>query len=287
MTPAIRAQLLAFGRDLTPPMLQGTSALMASINKGMDAATQVTRDISYGPDPRHRLDLFSQGALQGAPVFVFLHGGGFVMGDKHAEGSPFYSNVGDFAARHGWVGVTITYRLAPANRFPSGVEDLTMAVDWLRANVAAHGGDPAKIVLSGQSAGASHVANYLAHARDHAAGIAGATFLSGIYDVRTSAANDFNKAYYGEDVAGWGPASALAGLIASDVPMQFSLAEFDPEDFQQQAARLVAQWTASKGALPELHYLVGHNHLSPAQCLGSDLRETERMLAGFVRRVTG
>lgn len=285
MTPEIRAQLEQFGPDLTPAMLGGTTALMASLNKGMDAGTKVTRDLSYGPDERHRLDLFTQGTPKAAPVFVFLHGGGFVMGDKHSEGSPFYSNIGDFAARHGWLGVTITYRLAPANRFPSGVEDLSLAVDWLRANVAAHGGDPARIVLAGQSAGASHVANYLAHARDHADGVAGAVFLSGIYDVRTSAHNDFNKAYYGDDAAGWGPASALAGLIASAVPMQFSVAEFDPEDFHKQAAQLVAQWTATRRELPELHYLVGHNHLSPAQCIGSDQRETERMIASFVRRV--
>ncbi|QZH75784.1 MAG: alpha/beta hydrolase [Erythrobacter sp.] len=286
MSPELRARLEELGPDLSPAMLGATEALMASINLGMDPSTQVERDLSYGPDPRHRLDVFSKGTPTGAPVLVYVHGGGFVMGDKHSESSPFYSNVGDFAARMGWVGVTMTYRLAPAHRFPSGVEDMRLFVDWLRANVAAHGGDPARIVLMGQSAGASHIANYLAHARDHAVGIAGAVFLSGIYDVRTSAVNDFNKAYYGEDVAGWGPASALAGLIASPVPLQFSVAEFDPDDFHRQAAQVVEQWTAAKGRLPEMHYLTGHNHLSPGLCIGSDQAQTEAMVAGFVQRVT-
>ncbi len=291
MTPDLRARLEALGPDLTPEMLRSTQALMASINCGMASETQVTRDLAYGPGLRHRLDLFTQGKPAAVPVLAFVHGGGFVMGDKHSEGSPFYSNIGDFAARMGFVGVTMTYRLAPANRFPSGVEDMALCVDWLRANVASHGGDPARIVLMGQSAGASHIANYLAHARDHAAkedgAIAGAVFLSGIYDIRTSAANDFNRAYYGDDAAGWGPASALAGLIASPVPMQFSVAEFDPDDFHRQAAQVVSQWTATRGRLPEMHYLAGHNHLSPGLSIGSELRETERMVAGFVRRVAG
>lgn len=285
MTPDIRAKLEAFGPDLSPAMLGGTQQLMADINNGLATATQVTRDLAYGPDPRHRLDLFAQGSPAGAPVLVYVHGGGFVMGDKHTQGSPFYSNVGDFAARMGFVGVTMTYRLAPAHRFPSGVEDMRIFVDWLRANIANHGGDPGKIVLLGQSAGASHIANYLAHAREHSEGLAGASFMSGIYDVRTSAQNDFNRAYYGDDVAGWGPASALAGLLSSPVPMQFSVAEFDPDDFHKQAAELVTQWTATKRRLPELHYLSGHNHLSPGLCIGSDQRETEQMVAGFVRRV--
>ena len=158
MTPDLRAKLEALGRDLTPDMLGGTNKLFAEMSAGVDPATKVTRDLAYGPDPRNRLDLFVREGTANAPVLVFVHGGGFVMGDKHTEGSPFYSNVGEFAARMGWLGVPMTYRLAPAHKFPSGPEDLAAAVGWLRDNVAQYGGDPDKIVLSGQSAGAAHVA---------------------------------------------------------------------------------------------------------------------------------
>lgn len=287
MTPAIRAQLESLGRNLTPDMIGGTQQLMKVIAKGMDADTRVVRDISYGPDERHRLDIFTQGNPKGAPVFIFVHGGGFVMGDKHTEGSPFYSNIGDFAARHGWVGVTLTYRLAPANRFPSGPEDMEAAVEWLRSNIGDYGGDANKMVMSGQSAGAAHVAGYLAHRREHAADLAGAVLMSGIYDTTTCDPNDHAKAYYGEDRKAWGPASCVAGLLATEVPIQFSVAEFDPEDFQRQAAQIVGQWTDAKGEMPEMHYLSGHNHLTPALSIGSSSRETERMISGFVRRVAG
>jgi arylformamidase len=205
MSPELRAQLEALGRELTPPMLGGTNQLFGGMNKGIDAATQVTRDLSYGPDERHRLDVFARSGISGAPVFVFVHGGGFVMGDKHTEGSPFYSNVGDFAARQGWVGVTMTYRLAPAHKFPSGAEDLALAVQWLRDNVAQYGGSPDKIVISGQSAGAAHVASYVAHKRFHIAergGIVGAVMMSGIYDTLNTTPNDFHGVGTRLD-AGW------------------------------------------------------------------------------------
>ena len=290
MTPDLRAKLEALGRDLSPEMLGGTNKLFAGMNAGIDPATKVTRDLSYGSDERHRLDLFARDGLSGAPVFVFVHGGGFVMGDKHTEGSPFYSNVGDFAARQGWVGVTMTYRLAPAHKFPAGAEDLALVVRWLRENVAQHGGDPAKIVLSGQSAGAAHVASYVAHKRFHIAergAIAGAVMMSGIYDTLNTTPNDFHRAYYGEERGDWGPASMQAGLINSDIPLLFTVSELDPRDFQVAAARLAGEWGAAKGEFPRLHHLAGHNHLSPATSLGSPVTEVEALVAEFVTRVTG
>lgn len=289
MTPDLRAKLEALGRDLTPDMLGGTNKLFAEMSAGVDPATKVTRDLAYGPDPRNRLDLFVREETANAPVLVFVHGGGFVMGDKHTEGSPFYSNVGEFAARMGWLGVPMTYRLAPAHKFPSGPEDLAAAVGWLRDNVAQYGGDPDKIVLSGQSAGAAHVAAYVAHRRFHVAergGIAGAVMMSGIFDTLNTTPNDFHRAYYGEERAMWGPASMQAGLIGSEIPLLFTISELDPGDFQVAAARLAGEWGVAKSEFPPLHRLAGHNHLSPALSIGSPVTDTEELLAEFVGRVT-
>ena len=288
MTPEIRAKLDAMGRELSPDLLGGTNTLFSGMNAGIPDNIEVKRDFSYGPDERNRLDVFARPGTTGAPVLVYLHGGGFRMGDKHTEGSPFYSNVGAFATRHGMVGVPMTYRLAPANRFPSGPEDLARAIEWLRANIAELGGDPQRIVLCGQSAGATHVAGYVAHRQFHVeegGGIAGAVLMSGIYDTTTCTPNEFAEAYYGEDHAAWGPASCMAGLLNTQVPLLFTVSEFDPVDFQRQAAQVVTQWVEAKDEYAPMHLLSGHNHLSPALSIGTSEDEVERMVAAFVGRL--
>ncbi len=285
----LRSKLEALGRELTPAMLGGTTQLFAGMARGSDPAVEVTRDLAYGEHERHRLDVFRKPGLKQAPVLVFVHGGGFVMGDKRSAETPFYDNIGTAAALHGFVGVTINYRLAPAHQFPAGPEDLGAVVRWLRANVAEYGGDPAKIVLSGQSAGAAHVAGYVAHKAHHVAengGIAGAILMSGIYDTLSCARNEFHLAYYGDDPKAWGPASCMAGLLNTTIPLMLTVSEFDPADFQTQAAQLVGAWGVTHAGYPEMHYLAGHNHLSPAQSIGSEIKAVERMVTGFVRRVT-
>ena len=54
------------------------------------------------------------------PVLIYVHGGAFTAGNKRAPGSPFYDNIALFAARSGFVGVNITYRLAPQHQWPAG-----------------------------------------------------------------------------------------------------------------------------------------------------------------------
>lgn len=289
MTADFRHRIDAFGRELTPDLLGGTSMLMAQMFEGMDPQTLEDVDLAYGPDPRHRLDVYHQQNLENAPVFVFVHGGGFIMGDKRSEQGPYYRNVGDFAARQGWIGVVPTYRLAPAHPWPAGPEDLKRVVEWIGANIAQYGGDPDKIVLSGQSAGAVHVASYLAHADYHAApggGVRGAVLMSGLYDTVAVEPNDNHRAYYGVDEAQYAEASCMPGLLATEVPLCFTVSEFDPAAFQQEAARTAGAWGRAKGAYPEMHYLVGHNHLTPSQSLGTPIKDVETLLEDFVGRVT-
>jgi arylformamidase len=289
MKPELRAQLAALGLEITPAMVQGSSALMASIAAPRDAAVEVTRDAQYGPDPRNRLDVFRKGQPARAPVLVFVHGGGFVMGDKTTPGSPFYDNIGQWAALQGWVGVTMTYRLAPAHRWPSGPQDLAHAVTWLRANIGAYGGDADAIFLMGQSAGGAHVAAYVSHGEFHhqgSPGIAGALMISGIYDPATQPANPFSGAYYGDDPAVRTAARSIDGLLGSRVPLLFTVSELDPQDFQDQAMQLAQAWHQRKHTYPPLEYLAGHNHISPVQSVGSAEDQVVRCIQRFVAVVT-
>lgn len=288
MTPETRRTIEALGRDLTLPMMQGTQALFSGTFKGMSPDTMVERDISYGPDDRHVLDVFqNQNSLSSsAPVLVYVHGGGFVMGDKRSpHGLPFHDNIGDFAARSGMVGVTINYRLAPANPWPAGPEDLGRLVAWLQANMANYGGDPNAIFLMGQSAGAVHVASYTAHPQFHpagGAGIAGALLISCIFDPATAEVNSFHTAYYGEDASRYAACSTVDGLIATSVPVLATVSEFDGVDFQLQAAAYVAAYAKARQRYPRMHWLAGHNHLSPASEIGSPGAALEPIIQDFI-----
>jgi arylformamidase len=286
VTPDLRARIAALGNDLTMEMMEATQKLFADRFAGFDPAVEVVRDLTYGSHERHRMDIFRKAGTERAPVLVYVHGGGFVRGDKRSPGGlPFYDNVGDFAARNGMVGVTITYRLAPDHPWPAGPEDLAALMGWLRDNVAEYGGDPGRIFLAGSSAGAVHVASYVAHPRFHGgagSGVAGAILLSCIYDVAAAHANMFHKAYYGEDSAVYASFSTVEGLIASDVPLLMTVSEYDVGDFQKQAAALAGAWADTRGSYPPMLYLTGHNHLSPALSLGSSEDAHAREILDFI-----
>lgn len=266
MNDEIRARLAALGSEPTMEMFGGTNALFAELQPDLPETIQIVRDCAYGPDERHRLDIFAMPEAANAPVLVFVPGGGFIRGDKNSPNSPYFENIGAFAARSGMIGVTMNYRLAPAHRWPSGTDDIASAVDWLRANIAAYGGDPERIYLMGTSAGGAHVAGYVAQRE---ARIAGAIMVSGIYDMVSLGRSPMHDAYFTEDLDTYGKAGCVDGMIASPVPQMFTVSEFDPVHFHRQAALLAAAWTSSRNAFPRMHWLRGHNHQSPTVSIGS------------------
>ena len=111
------------------------------------------------------------------------------------------------------------------------------------------------------------------HAAD-GAGIAGASMISGSYDVAQADANPFHLAYYGSAPEKWAERSTLGGLTTTDIPLFFSVSELDGADFQKQAALLVAEFTRVRGHFPQMHWLAGHNHLSPVLAIGSPAVDT-------------
>jgi para-nitrobenzyl esterase len=109
------------------------------------------------------LNVWTNGTTGSRPVVVWIHGGGFFAG---CSANPWYD--GASFARRGLVVVSINYRLgaegflelpdAPSNR---GLLDCVAALEWVRDNVAAFGGDPGRVTVMGQSAGGIAVAALL------------------------------------------------------------------------------------------------------------------------------
>ena len=261
----VARQVRALGREILPAV-PGSQAIYAGEQETEPyAGVEVVRDAAYGPHPRHRLDVFAAPAAGGPrPVVLFVHGGGFVMGDKRQPGSPYNDNVALWAVRHGLVGVNMTYRLAPEFKYPSGSEDIAAAVTWIREHAAEFGGDPGRIVLLGTSAGAVHVATFLAQPMFDAAraGVAAGVLLSGVYDLSGATPEEVSSAYYGEDAGQYARMSSLPGLLESRVPLLFVITEFDPAMFEEQALRVIQAWSARHGHWPNLIRMTGHNHLT-------------------------
>jgi triacylglycerol lipase len=271
----ISRRVRALGTEISPASIEGTAALYAPFHEREPyAGVEVVRDLSYGPNERHRLDVFRATVARPGPqpVLLFVHGGGFVGGDKRMPGSPYNDNVALWAVRHGLVGVNMTYRLAPQFPWPAGAEDVAAALRWVRQSIGAHGGDPRLIFALGTSAGAVHVASYVTERELHPAadaGLAGAILLSGIYDLQGMPRNPMHTAYYGEDPQQYRRASTFDGLIETAVPLMLVLTEMDPADFQRQGLELLKAWCARHGRWPYFVHMPGHNHLSSTMHLNS------------------
>jgi len=274
----------SLGRDILPA-LAGSQALYAALQEREPyAGIEPVRDARYGPHDRHRLDVFRTTETTGLkPIFVFVHGGGFVGGDKKHPGSPYNDNVALWAARNGMIGANITYRLAPEFTYPAGSEDVAAAVVWLRENASTFGGDPDRVFVMGTSAGAVHVADFLAQPMFKAArrGVAGGIMLSGVY-VFSGAPAPHN--YMGPDPSVFAERSSLHGLLESPIPLLFAIGEFEPMMFEQQAELVIHAWTVRHGRWPNFIRLMGHNHLTATLHLNTDDAYLGEQLQVFMER---
>src|ERR1700692_375234 len=118
-----------------------------------------SRKLKYGENDQNVLDVATGGAdtRPTAPLPVLL----FVTGDSFADensapdaADPMQDAAICYAARHGMVGVRVTYRRAPANPWPSGARDVAAAASWVHQNIDLFGGNRDEIVAFGYSAGA-------------------------------------------------------------------------------------------------------------------------------------
>ena len=109
-----------------------------------------TRELAYGADPKQRLDLLVPATTQRAPLLLFVHGGGWSIGDKRTGAGV---KAAHFTAR-GWAFASVNYRLVPSATVEQQAADIASAIAFARIHAAEQGLDPDRIVLMGHSAGA-------------------------------------------------------------------------------------------------------------------------------------
>ena len=122
-------------------------------NSFVSGSLQVRQDVPYGELERQTLDVY-QAAEAAKGVVVFVHGGYWDSGDKSD-----YIFLADTLTERGFTTIVVNYRLVPEVTFPSYVQDVALALDWVFENLAE--GDAANVFLMGHSAGA-HIAALVA-----------------------------------------------------------------------------------------------------------------------------
>jgi acetyl esterase/lipase len=160
-----------------------------AVKVGGDFEVEAVKDVAYyegdGADPKkHKLDLFLPKGHKDFPVLFFVHGGGWVMGDRK-----MYGRVGEVFAKNGVGTAVISYRLTPQVQHPGHVEDVARAFAWTHKNIGKYGGRADQIFVTGQSAGGHLTAllatdeTYLKAHKLSLKDIKGAMPISGVYTI--------------------------------------------------------------------------------------------------------
>ncbi|MCL6443126.1 MAG: alpha/beta hydrolase [Alicyclobacillus sp.] len=111
----------------------------------------VVRDLVYvqRPEAALRMDLYlPQGTSLKVPVIIWIHGGGWRIGDRKLA-----PDLTAYFAQHGFAMVSIDYRLSQQAIFPAQIQDVQAAIRWVREHGAMYGMDASRIGLWGSSAG--------------------------------------------------------------------------------------------------------------------------------------
>lgn len=251
----------------TAPAAGSTTTATASSLDCHGTGTVATRDVRYrqvaGVDPDLlSLDYYRPVRAPGcgpAPIVVYVHGGGFRIGDKARKMPDKVKLFND----EGWVFASVDYRLSPQPpsaapgevRYPTQEQDAAAAVAWLHDHASAFGGDPSRISLIGHSSGAFIVSllgtdtSFLEQAGVHATEVPCVVSLDTEYDIRSQVAQGgpqevLYRNAFGDDPAVWKAGSPMEHTAAGEVRPHFLI-------YAQGAKRRTAQAAAFAEALVE------------------------------------
>ena len=246
-----------------------------------DGELKVTRDVAYdeADDSLRSLDIYAPADARGLPVMVFIHGGGWRQGDKGQA-----AEKGRFFVERGWLLVSINYRLSPAVQHPVHIEDVIRALAWVKEEIAAYGGDPERISLMGNSAGAHLAALAGVDTRRLAAeglkpsDVSSVILLDGAgYDITWQVnelgglrAGPMFRAAFGDAEEGWNDASPVVQVkSASDLPHFLIFHVASRDDSRRQSERLADAVRASGGQAAVVA-AAGKNHGTINREIGLD-----------------
>lgn len=199
------------------------------------------------------------------PVLIYLHGGGWIVGnlDTHDRIMKI------LADKSGWAVLGVDYRLAPEAKFPGPQQDCCAAADWVLAQGADHGLDPGRIALAGDSAGGNMSMTVLLHMRETGslASAKAALLFYGSFGLRDSGSRRL-----------WG--GPEDGLSAGDLAFFRECLMSDPAEIEDPRFNILANDLSD---LPPLHIL--EVAMDPLADDSHALAEAVREVGGTVEHV--
>lgn len=185
---------------------------------------KVLRDVVYGPAKRQTMDVYLPPEPQSAPVILMVHGGAWAIGDK-TNPQVYENKVARWVPR-GFIFVSVNYPMIPDSDPVAQADDVARALAAAQKAAPGWGGDPARFILMGHSAGA-HLVSLLNADPARATALGAKPWLgtvsldSGALDVPAIMEHRHPALYdraFGEDPALWHAASPIHQLTEAAPP---------------------------------------------------------------------
>jgi len=211
-------------------------------------------DLAYGEAPRRRLDLFLCGNA-GAPTLMFIHGGYWQRNDKER-----FAFVAEGPLAHGINVAVVEYTLAHQARIDGIVGEIRQSVAWLGEHLDDYGADPARLYVSGHSAGGHLTATMM-----QLGAVRGGLAISGLYDLEPIRLNYLNEKL-GLDAAEAQRNSPILHLPSRARPLVIAYGGAELPELCRQSRDFADAWLG-RGLPGRLLPVAGANHFSILESL--------------------
>ena len=209
--PACTAKLY---RPLMPT--DDVNSKVTPLYKGIDIA----RDVSFGPNAKDVVDIFSADKRgDSRPVVIYVPGGaGNKIEQQGKDANAFYDNIMRWATKNGMVGVNMQRHPGQGN-WDDGGKAVSLMIQWLQANISKYKGDPERMFIWAHSAGNGPLGTYIGRPELYGpkgVGVKGAIFMSGQFNIAPLQPQGAGERGAGAPPVG--PAGSACGIPAAAGP---------------------------------------------------------------------